>query len=199
MSDSGLIAGNKQKQHELKRKPIPLYRRIPEKVSKNKQVPLPSQIVKKQSNNQIPTITLQNLNFAIISFAAEMEFIRTNRAIQFIWIITSLIIFNCSIGGPEPESQRKGGIYERNIAESLVVIIMDQIVSFENSISKGENQETDNTKNISLKEANDFPYLPLVFIISFKLQKPPVNKGVIYKETYTEQFHPELLPPPPKV
>lgn len=141
---------------------------------------------------------MQNINTAMFNLAAEMNFIRTNRIFQFIWIITSLIIFNCSIGGPEPESQRKGGIYERNIAKSLVELIMEQIISFENSMNQGQNPETDDTKSISLKEANDFPHLDLALKINFKLHKLPLIKGIIYKETYTEQFHPELLPPPPK-
>lgn len=136
------------------------------------------------------------MNIAMFNFAADMEFIRTNSVIRFIWIITSLIIFNCSIGGPEPESQRNGGLYERNIVESLVDLIVEELFSFNDSVNN--NSDIDKSKSLSLKEANDFPSFPLSQTFVFKPYKIHITKPVMYKESYKEQFHPENTPPPPK-
>lgn len=142
---------------------------------------------------------MQNLNTAMFNFAGDMDFIRTNSVIRFVWIITSLIILNCSIGGPEPESQRKGGLYERNIVESLVELIVEEFLCFKDSINESQNSDIDNSKTLSLKEANDFPSFPLSHNFVFKSHKIDITKIVIYKESYKEQFHPENTPPPPKV
>lgn len=127
-----------------------------------------------------------------------MKYIRTHSAIQYVWIITSLIILNCSIGGPEPESQRKGGLYERNIVESLVELIVEEFLDYKDSISENQNSDIDNSKSLSLKEANDFPSFPLSQTFVFKSHKIHITKLVMYKESYKEQFHPENTPPPPK-
>ena len=125
-----------------------------------------------------------------------MKYIRTHSAIQYVWIITSLIILNCSIGGPEPESQRNGGLYERNIVESLVDLIVEELFSFNDSVNN--NSDIDKSKSLSLKEANDFPSFPLSQTFVFKSHKIHITKPVMYKESYKEQFHPENTPPPPK-
>lgn len=141
---------------------------------------------------------MQNIHQVMFNFVTDMEFIRTNSIIRFIWIITSLIILNCSIGGPEPESQRKGGLYERNIVESLVELIAEEFMSFKDSINENQNSDLDNSNSLSLKEANDFPSFPLSHTFVFKSHKIDITKVVIYKESYKEQFHPENTPPPPK-
>lgn len=128
-----------------------------------------------------------------------MEFIRTSLVIRFIWIITSLIILYWSIGGPERESQLNSGLYERNIVENVLELIVEDFLSLEDPIKKNQSSDTDKSKTVSIVEANDFPPFPPGQIYVFKLHKIDITKIVVYKETYKEQHHPENTPPPPKV
>lgn len=142
---------------------------------------------------------MQNIHSTIVNFAGEMELIRTNALTRFIWIITSLIILNCSLGGPEPESQAKRGLYGQNIVESLVGMIVEEFLSLKDSINENQSSDMDKSKALYIMEANDFPPLPASLNFVFKSNKINTAKILIYKESYKEQYHPENIPPPPKV
>ncbi len=127
-----------------------------------------------------------------------MEFWRNFHFVRFWTILLSINILNCSIDSPDHLPLNISEDLTYNDMESILEIVMEKVLDCDNFfVEYDENDES---------ESEQFPFLEDIdFYTPFDLypfQFADVNTSPIkhagYKETYSSQFHPELVPPPPK-
>jgi hypothetical protein len=127
-----------------------------------------------------------------------MKFIREHIGFKLLWLVMALHILNCSVDSPDPQPESVPEDLSYNDMESIVEIILEQGLDIQNAIPEHEDQDTDDNGSFSIKKGVDFfvsnKFLKIVFNRSFV----DLASIRVYDEQYSEQFHPEIVPPPPK-
>lgn len=127
-----------------------------------------------------------------------MKFWRNLHLVRLWTIVLAFTIFNCSIDSPDHLPFNAPEDLSYNDMESLLELVVEKVLHFENAFVEYDDNDEGDSGQFSLKKGIDF-FTPLCFH-PFKLadvDSSPI-KHVGYKETYSNQFHPELVPPPPK-
>ena len=127
-----------------------------------------------------------------------MNFIRDNIVFKFLWIALALHIFNCSVDNPDPQPESVPEDLTYNDMESIVEIVLEKVLDIDNAIVERDDTDTDHDNGFSLKKRLDFSCHSFVCNSLFCNTEIVVCKHALHKEKYSEQFHPELISPPPK-
>jgi hypothetical protein len=124
-----------------------------------------------------------------------MKFIREHIVLKFFWMLMALHVFNFSVDIPDPQPNQYPEDLSINDMESIAEIFLEKILEIENAVPEHEEHDDDNGKfnNIMSIDCLDKLYLDK---LSQNITKFPVS--FLFKEKYSSQFHPELIPPPPK-
>lgn len=125
-----------------------------------------------------------------------MRFIRQNIILRLVWLGMALHILNCSVDAPDPQPDIFPEDLSYNDMESIVEIFLEQILDINNAISESEDADCDNGFN--QKKGIDFSYYQSSLKAFIRQSFIEICKHALYKEKYSEQFHPELISPPPK-
>ena len=127
-----------------------------------------------------------------------MKFIRENIIFRFLWFTMALHILNCSVDTPDAGPQNIPEDLSYNDMESIVEIILEQIIGVENAIAEMDDTDTDESGAFTIKKGLDFSNYPSSLKSLIFCNSHITPRHSLYKEKYSEQFHPELVPPPPK-
>lgn len=127
-----------------------------------------------------------------------MKLIREHIAFRVLWLVMALHIFNCSVDTPDPQPDNVPEDLTYNDMESVVEIVLEQVLDINNAIAEKDDTDTDGDIGLHLKKGLDFSYHQSALKTLFCKTSIVVCKHALYKEKYSEQFHPELTPPPPK-
>jgi hypothetical protein len=110
----------------------------------------------------------------------------------------ALLILNCSADSPDYYLDYLPEDLSYSDRESILEIILEDALDIENAMPEYDDFDSDDGSVLNGKKGIDF-------CIPFKL---PLSSGqhllddsgklVTYLEVYSIQFHPEILPPPPK-
>lgn len=125
-----------------------------------------------------------------------MKLLREHIIFRFLWVVLALHILNVSVDTPDAQPDNIREDFSFNDMESIAEIILEQVLNIDNAIPEHDESDNDNGK-INLKTAIDF------FISTFSVKFADIsysllNKPSQYKESYHEQFQPELNSPPPE-
>jgi len=83
--------------------------------------------------------------------------------------------------------------------ESIVEIMLEQICGINNAILEYDEPGDEENNGLNAKKVVDFSYHQSKNKLQSTIPKIHLVKNFIpYQEKYSEQFHPELTPPPPK-
>jgi hypothetical protein len=110
----------------------------------------------------------------------------------------ALHVINCSVDAPDPQPENIPEDLSYNDMESIVEIVLEQVLKIENAISEKDDVDTDGDNGLNLKKGFDFSYHQSSLKRLSCYISIVVGKHAFYKEKYSEQFHSELIPPPPK-
>jgi hypothetical protein len=127
-----------------------------------------------------------------------MKFIRGHFAFKVLWFVMALHILNCSVDTPDPQPENVPEDLSYNDMESIVEIVLEQVLDIDNAIAEKDDPDTDGDNGLNQKKGLDFSYHPSFIKTLLCNSSIAVCKHALYKEKYSEQFHPELIPPPPK-
>ena len=127
-----------------------------------------------------------------------MKFLREPIAFKIFWLAMALLIFNCSVDTPDPQPENVPEDLSYNDMESIVEIVLEQVLDIDNAIAEKDDPDTDGDNGLNLKRGLDFSYHQSFIKTPLFNSSIAVCKHALYKEQYSEQFHPELIPPPPK-
>jgi len=127
-----------------------------------------------------------------------MKFLREHIAFKILWLAMALLIFNCSVDTPDPQSENVPEDLSYNDMESVVEIVLEEVLDIENAIAEHDDTDTGEGSGFEIKKGVDFSYHQSNNKILFCNNSTTVCKHSHYKESYYNQFYPELTPPPPK-
>lgn len=99
---------------------------------------------------------------------------------------------------PDPQPDNVPEDLSYNDMESIVEIVLEQVLDINNAIAETDDTDTDGDKGLNLKKGLNFSYHQSALKTLFYNSSIVICKHALYKEKYSEQFHPELIPPPPK-
>jgi hypothetical protein len=85
-----------------------------------------------------------------------------------------------------------------NDMESVVEIVLEDVLDIKDAIAEHDENDTEDDSSLNLKKE-------IVYYHRTKVEKNTVfddgfhiTVSTDYQEQYTSQFHPEIVPPPPK-
>lgn len=125
-----------------------------------------------------------------------MKLLREHIFFRVLWFVLALQILNFSVDTPDAQPDNIREDLSINDMESVVEIILEQVLDIDNAIPEHDESDNDNGK-INLKTAIDF------FISKFSVELADIscsllNKPSQYKENFYKRFNPELNSPPPE-
>ena len=127
-----------------------------------------------------------------------MEFWRNFHFVRFWTILLSVNILNCSIDSPDRLPFNISEDLSYNDMESILEIVMEKVLDCDNCfVEYDENDESESEQFSFLEDIDFYSAFDLHPIQFTDVDTLPI-KHAGYKETYSSQFHPELVPPPPK-
>lgn len=127
-----------------------------------------------------------------------MEITRKHIAIKFFWFLMALHILNLSVDSPDPRPDYIPEDLSFNDMESIVEIVLEQMLDIEDAVP--ETDDDDTSRSLLVKTNFQPVYYQQQIDIQFKFdgQIAISNKSFFYYNAYSEQFHSEVVPPPPK-
>lgn len=125
-----------------------------------------------------------------------MKFIREHTIFKVLWFVMALHILNCSVDMPDTKSDNISENSSCNDMESIVEIILEQVLGIDNAIAEFDEQDSDSYKdNIELCDDYCSAHQSFKLNYNFNFSQATVFH---YTEQYSGQFHSEITPPPPK-
>jgi hypothetical protein len=127
-----------------------------------------------------------------------MKFIREHIGFKLLWLVMALHILNCSVDTPDPQPENIPEDLSYNDMESIVEIVLEEGLNIKDAIPEADDNDDAGTSDFTLKVNIDWFMPHQTFTISYFTPVLQVEHNFEYHEQYTEQFHPEITPPPPK-
>lgn len=127
-----------------------------------------------------------------------MKFWRNQHIVRLWTFVLAFTIFNCSIDSPDRLPFNAPEDLSYNDMESVLELVIEKVLHFENAFVEYDDNDEGDQGQFSFKKGIDL-YTPNSFL---PFQLANVNSSPIkhagFIESYSNQFHPELVPPPPK-
>lgn len=128
-----------------------------------------------------------------------MRYFRKHILSRIVWVFMALHILNCSIDSPDAQPDSVPENLSYNDIESVAELIIEQIMGFDNVIPEQDEHDTEEGGSISIAKILFYCQSISTFSLSRSEQFiPSVEQQIHYRDTYASQFHPEIVPPPPK-
>lgn len=111
----------------------------------------------------------------------------------------SLQVLNISVDSPDLYPDCIPEDLNLNDMESIVEIVLEQVLGIEDAIP--EQDDDDTTCSLLAKAGFKLSYEKQLFECDFLLNysnRGQKHKYISYNTVYAEQFHPEIVPPPPR-
>ena len=133
------------------------------------------------------------------NFDRKMQRFRHHIIFRLICLMLAFHIFNCSVDTPDAKPEYIPEDLTYNDIESVAELVLEKVLNIENAISEHDENDTEDGNSFDLKK--EFVYCHQSEVRNDK----NFNKGLsiiavtYYEEQYSSQFHPEIVPPPPKL
>lgn len=127
-----------------------------------------------------------------------MGITRKHIVTKFFWFLMALHILNLSVDSPDPQPDSVPEDLSINDMESIVEIILEQMLDIEDAVPETDD---DDTSQGLLSHTNfQLVYYQQQIDLLCKPDGQIANstKSSFYYDAYSQQFHPEVVPPPPK-
>jgi len=125
--------------------------------------------------------------------------IRKHRFFRLFWFLMALHILNLSVDSPDPQPIHIPEDLGYNDMESIVEIFLELVLEIEDAIP--ESDDDDSTQGLLAQSGFQLDcYQPNlgVALKSGELATAALHGQFSYDDPYSSQFHPEVVPPPPK-
>jgi len=128
-----------------------------------------------------------------------MSILRKHIVFRIVWVFMALHILNCSIDSPDAQPDYVPENLSYNDIESVAELIIEQIMGFDNIIPEQDEHDTEDGGSISIAKILFYCQPFSIFsLTTTEAVLPSAERPIHYRDTYASQFHPEIVPPPPK-
>jgi len=127
-----------------------------------------------------------------------MQRFRQHLIFRLVCLMLALHIFNFSVDTPDAKPDYIPEDLTYNDIESVAELVLEKVLNIENAIAEHDENDTEDGNSFDLKK--DFVYYFRTKIKNDKIfdNGPHIIASTDYDEQYSSQFHPEIVPPPPK-
>jgi hypothetical protein len=110
----------------------------------------------------------------------------------------ALHILNFSVDTPDGKPDNIPEDLTYNDIESVAELVLEKVLNIENAIAEHDENDTEDGNSFDLKK--EFVYYHLTKVKNDKIFDNGLHiiASTDYDEQYSSQFHPEIVPPPPK-
>ena len=118
---------------------------------------------------------------------------------KFLWLIMALHIFNCSVDMPDLNPEYIPEDLSINDIESIVELVLEEILGFENAIKEYDDQDSNDGSVFSPDKSIDLSYYP-TSPLGFSCQDSLLfdSNHSLYRPLFLERVPTDLASPPPK-
>jgi hypothetical protein len=127
-----------------------------------------------------------------------MQALRKLIIFRLLWLFMALHILNFSVDSPDALPDYVPEDLTINDMESVVEIILEKVLNIENAIAEYDEKDTADGSSFEIKKPFSFFLQTNIKIDQVFHNKQTVVVQTNYVEQFSSQFHPEIVPPPPK-
>jgi len=127
-----------------------------------------------------------------------MQAFRQHIIFRLFWLFMAVHIFNCSVDTPDAQPDYVPEDLTYNDMESVVEILLENVFNIQDAIAEHDENDTDDGGSFEIKKPFSFFYHRNIKIDLFFDNGLHIIASTDYVEQYSSQFHPEIVPPPPK-
>lgn len=109
----------------------------------------------------------------------------------------ALIILNCSVDNPDAQPDCVAEDLSFNDMESIVEIVLEEGIGIKNAIPEHDEPDDEGSNSTVKKTIDFYCCVKKKELINHGSISNKINK-FFYNGEFSEQFHPEIVPPPPK-
>ena len=128
-----------------------------------------------------------------------MQASRQHIIFRLFWLFMAVHIFNFSVDTPEAQPDFVPEDLTYNDMESVVEILLEKVFDIQNAIAEHDENDTEEGNIFTLKKDFSFHHRNKIEKINILDSGLYITVSTDYKEQFNSQFHPEIVPPPPKV
>ena len=127
-----------------------------------------------------------------------MQRFRQHIIFRIVCLTLAFHIFNFSVDTPDAKPDYIPEDLTYNDIESVAELVLEKVLNIENAIAEHDENDTEDGNSFDLKK--DFVYFHRTKIKNDKIFDNGLHiiASTEYNEQYSSQFHPEIVPPPPK-
>ena len=127
-----------------------------------------------------------------------MQRFRQHIIFRLVCLMLAFHIFNFSVDTPDAQSDYVPEDLTYNDMESVVEIVLENVFDIQNAIAEHDENDTEEGNSFTIKKDFSFHNRSKVEKINIFDNGLHITISTDYKEQFSSQFHPEIVPPPPK-
>jgi len=127
-----------------------------------------------------------------------MQASRQHIIFRLFWLFMAVHIFNFSVDTPDAQPDFVPEDLTYNDMESVVEIVLENLLGIQDAIAEHDENDADDGGCFQIKKPFSFFYHPKIKINQVFDKGHSVMVSTNYLEQFFSQFHPEIVPPPPK-
>lgn len=127
-----------------------------------------------------------------------MQRLRQNIIFRLFWLLMAVHIFNCSVDTPDAKPDYVPEDLTYNDMESVAELVLEKVLNFENAIAEHDENDADDGGCFEIKKPFSLFCQTKNKIGQVFNQRLSVIVATTFLEQFSSQFHPEIIPPPPK-
>jgi hypothetical protein len=127
-----------------------------------------------------------------------MQAIRNHIIYRLLWFVLALHIFNCSLYTPDNQSDNIQEDLSYNNMADIAKMVIEKILDLHGPIAENEENGAEEGNGCDLEEEIVFFHQKKVEHDIFYGNGLYIVASTEYDDKYRSQFHPNIVPPPPK-
>ena len=127
-----------------------------------------------------------------------MHAFRSHIVFRIFWVLMAIHIVNLSVDTRDARPDYVPEDLSVNDLESIAEILLEQVLDINNAVSEHDENDSEDGGSLEIKKE-------ILFCHKFRFDCIPnfqYNLKLLYsnpyKEQFSSQFHPDIVPPPPK-
>jgi hypothetical protein len=127
-----------------------------------------------------------------------MRAIKQHIFFRFIWLFLAIHIFNLSVDTRDSRPDYMPEDLSFNDLESVAEIVLEQVLNINDAFAEHDENDSEDMGSIEPEEEILFCHRFKFECVRFSRHNLKLLYSDNYIEQYSSQFHPEIVPPPPK-
>ena len=127
-----------------------------------------------------------------------MQAFKQHIIFRFFCLVLAIHILNCSVDAPDVRPENIPEDLSYNDMESVMEIVLENVFEIKDAIAEQDDHDSNGDNNLNFKKQVFFCYCATLETKKIQTNEIQIIVQTNYDEQFSSQFHPEIVPPPPK-